>query len=378
MKILLTGGGTGGHFYPLIAVAEAIRDIAQEEKLIDVELYYMSTSKYDERMLFEHDITFIKNSTGKRRNYRSLLNILDIPKIILGSIRAVFKLYSLYPDVVFSKGGYPSFPVTFAARVLRIPVVVHESDTVPGKANVWASKFARSVAIAWPSALERFPQKVQSKIAHTGLPIRRDLLTPITAGVHEYLRLEKNIPVLLILGGSQGAQAINEALINALPILVEKYQIIHQTGEANLAPIQELASVILGDSPHKDRYKPYAYLNTKAMRMAAGVADLVISRAGSSIFEIANWSIPSIIIPIPEDVSTDQRTNAFMYARTGSAHVIEQKNLTPNILASEIERILGDQSLYESMKTATEAFRFPEASRKIATELLRISLEHEK
>lgn len=378
MKILLTGGGTGGHFYPLIAVAEAIREIAKEEKLIDVELYYMSTSKYDERLLFEHDIKFIKNSTGKRRNYKSILNILDIPKIILGSIRAVFKLYSLYPDVVFSKGGYPSFPVTFAARILRIPVVIHDSDTVPGKANLWASKFARSIAIAWPSALERFPQKVQWKIAHTGNPLRKDLYTPITAGVHEYLRLEKNVPVILILGGSQGAQAINEALINALPLLVEKYQIIHQTGENNLDAVQELANVVLGDSKNKDRYKPYAYLNGKAMRMASGVADLVISRAGSSIFEIAAWGIPSIIIPIPEEISTDQRTNAFSYARTGSASVIEQKNLTPNIIISEIERILGDQELYNKMKAATESFRFPDAARKIATELLRISLEHEK
>lgn len=376
MRILLTGGGTGGHFYPLIAVAEAIRDIAREEKLVDIRLYYMATKKHDEKLLFENDITFIPVQAGKRRKYFSLMNIIDIPKTIIGIIKSIIRLYFLYPDVIFSKGGYVSFPILVAAKLLRIPVVIHESDSIPGRVSLWSSKFAQRIALSWAGASEYFPAKVREKIAHTGNPIRKRILSPIKEGAHAFLGLEKELPIIFILGGSQGAQVLNDAILRALPELVKEYQVIHQTGEKNIENVESLARVTLGDGPNTKRYKPFPYLRENALRMAAGASSLVISRSGSGIFEIAAWGLPSILVPIPEEISRDQRMNAFSYARSGAAHVIEQKNLSPNIIVSEVQRILEDPKLYQSMQKDTENFRRPDAARTIARELVRISLSH--
>src|SRR5262249_39536744 len=157
-------------------------------------------------------------------------------------------------------------------------------------------------------------------------------------GVYEFLGLKRELPVILILGGSLGSQAINDAVLGALPKLLQKYQVVHQTGEANIKDVEGRAKVVMGTSPLLERYKPFPYLNDLAMRMSAGAAALVISRAGSTIFEIASWGLPSIIIPIPEPVSHDQVKNAFAYARAGACAVIEQNNLTPGLLTSEVER----------------------------------------
>ena len=142
MKILLTGGGTGGHVYPIIAVAEELNTIAREQKLANLELYFMSPSPYNEGILFNNKIIYKKNSAGKIRRYFSILNFFDLFVTAWGVIQSTWDIFRIYPDVVFGKGGYASFPALCAARLLRIPVVIHESDSVPGKVNLWASKFA--------------------------------------------------------------------------------------------------------------------------------------------------------------------------------------------------------------------------------------------
>src|SRR3989344_8871174 len=151
MKILLTGGGTGGHFYPIIAVANELNTLSKENRLLRPDLYYMSTEPYNEGLLFENSLTFVPVSAGKIRGYLSpqniILNFIDLFKTGWGMLSALWKVFSLYPDVVFGKGGYCSFPALFAARILRIPVVIHESDSVPGKVNKWAGKFAEKIAI---------------------------------------------------------------------------------------------------------------------------------------------------------------------------------------------------------------------------------------
>ncbi len=374
MKILLTGGGTGGHFYPIIAIAEEIRNVVKERKVITPEIYYAAPSPYNPRALFENDIIFKQISAGKVRRYFSILNFFDLFRTGFGVIGAIFTLYSLYPDVVFGKGGYVSFPVLFAAKLLGIPVVIHESDSQPGKVNLWASKFAKRIAISYPEAAQFFPQE---KTAFTGNPIRTELLNPLTAGAHEYLGLEESIPTIFILGGSQGSQKINEAILDALPELLKKYQVIHQTGRKNFEEVTRTANVVLEKSPNKERYKPYDYLNTLAMRMSYGACSVVISRGGSTIFEIAIMGVPSIIIPIPESISHDQLSNAFSYARSGAATVIEENNLTTEILLTEIAKILENPKLKEQMIAAAKAFSKPDAAKKIAEQIVDIALTHE-
>jgi len=375
MKILLTGGGTGGHFYPVIAVAQSLRKIIRDEKLIDATMYYMAPSPYDEKLLFENNIIYKYCAAGKVRNYFSFLNIVDAFKTALGIMKATLEIFAIFPDVVFSKGGYVSFPVLFAARLFGIPVVIHESDSKPGRVSLWSSTFAKRVAVSYPQAAAYFPKE---KIALTGNPIRKELMTTKTEGSREYWNLDETTPLILVLGGSQGSQKINEVLMDALPKLVENYYIIHQTGKDNISEVIHMGNVVLNDSLRRDRYKPRAYLNDLDIRSAAGAASLIISRAGSTIFEIAAWKKPSIIIPIPEEVSHDQRSNAFSYASTGACSVMEESNLTSNILFSEINRIMMNPEIAESMSRSAEKFIHLDAADTIAREIINIAISHYK
>lgn len=377
MKILFTGGGTGGHFYPIIAVAEAVRARVKERRIIPPQLYFMAPSKYNPRALFDHELEFTQVPAGKIRRYFSLLNFTDIFKTAYGCLVAIVSMYRIYPDVVFGKGGYASFPALLAAKILGIPVVIHESDSSPGRVNAWAGKFARKIAISYPDAAAHFPKK-EGVVALTGCPIRTDVAQPLTHGAHEFLKLEQHVPVVFILGGSQGAAAINDAILQGLPELLNTYQVIHQTGKANLEEIQQTTSVILKDHPYSYRYHPYDYLNELALRMAAGVADVIISRAGSTIFEIAAWGVPSIIIPLPTSISHDQTSNAFAYARSGAASVIEENNLSAHIIIEEVARITGTPAIRDTMKQRAREFARLDSATLIADALLDIALEHEK
>ncbi len=337
----------------------------------------MSPTPYNAGALFENGITYKKNSAGKLRRaagIKSILNFFDLFKTGWGTLVSVFEIYRLYPDVVFGKGGYASFPALLAAKILRIPVVIHESDTVPGRVNLWAGKFAQRIAVSYKEAAAHFPAQ---KVAYTGQPVRKEVSLPLTSGARDFLAIEEGIPVIVILGGSQGSRKINDAILGALKSLVQKYAIIHQVGPNNIAEVKATADAILFNTPHKDRYKPFDYLNELATRMAAGVASVVVSRAGSTIFEIASWQVPAIIIPINKRVSRDQHSNAFAFARAGGCVVIEEENLKPNILASEIERLTTDEVARGKMQEADKVFYKPDAARIIAEEILKIALEHE-
>lgn len=373
MKILFTGGGTGGHFYPIIAVANALRERANIRKILAPELYYMAPSKYNPRAVFDAEMEFLQVPAGKMRRYFSLLNFTDAFKTIYGCIWALLRMYKIFPDVVFGKGGYASFPALFAAKILRIPVIIHESDSVPGKVNLWAGKFARRVAISYPDAAKYFNK---DKVALTGNPIRKDITEPLLNGAHEFLKLEQNIPTLLILGGSQGSKIINDTIMGAGRELLERYQIIHQTGKNNFEEVRSTMSVVLKDHPYAYRYHPFDYMNELALRMAAGVSQIVISRAGSTIFEIAAWGLPSIIIPLPNTISHDQTANAFAYARTGASVVIEENNLSSHVLIEEIDRINGSDSIKQTMREQAKSFSRLDSADIIADAILNIALEH--
>lgn len=378
MTIVFTGGGTGGHFYPSIAIAEAIQDLAREEHLVAPALYYFAPNSFDEKALFENGIVYVHISAGKMRRYASLQNVTDVFVTFAGILSAIVALFRLYPDVVVSKGGYGSVPTVLAAWLLRIPVIIHESDAKPGRANLLAARFATKIAISFEGAAKYFPEKVQSKIARTGIPIRKALMRVEAEGAQLYLGLEKNLPTILILGGSQGAAKINEVVLSSLSNLVSFANVIHQTGQAHSKNVEAVAQVVLGKDPHASRYHPINYLSEISLQRAAGAADIIVSRAGAnSIAEIGLWKKPAIIIPIPESVSHDQRTNAYAYAETGAAVVIEEENLTPHLLASEIQRILTDPELGKRMAIGAVGFTDPDAARILAREVLAIGLSHE-
>jgi UDP-N-acetylglucosamine--N-acetylmuramyl-(pentapeptide) pyrophosphoryl-undecaprenol N-acetylglucosamine transferase len=376
MKIVLTGGGTGGHFFPLISVAEEIRSIIEKEKILPIKLYYFSDSPYDKRALFENDIKYVYIPAGKNRLYGGIQNYIDMIKLIPSCIQALIKLFSVYPDVVFSKGGYASFPTLFAAKILRIPVVIHESDTIPGRVSLWSAKFATKIAISHPTAASYFPKE---KTALTGIPLRKEVRDKAVFGMQEFFNFKENIKTIFIIGGSSGSETINEIVLDSLNILLKDYQIIHQVGSKSFEEIKSRINVVVSDKSLLVNYKLFGLMNPLEMKMAAGIADLVITRAGStSLAEISSWGLPSIVIPIPEGISRDQRTNAYEYARLGAGEVIEQSNLSPAILSTEIDKILSDQSLYTKMSKSAKENAKQDAGKIIAEQLVRIVLDHQK
>ena len=374
MRILLTGGGTGGHFFPLLALIREIKRIADEDQIIDLEFFYMATDDYGRDLLREAEVTIITVHGGKMRRYFSPANISDFFKTIMGIFQALWNMYLIYPDVVFSKGGHSAFPAVFAARVLRIPTIIHESDAVPGKVNRFAAGFARRIAIAFVGAQLYFPK---AKTALVGIPLRKGVFGGSRSAAKETLNIFSDLPVIAYLGASQGAQKINEVGLDILKDLTGEYEVVHQTGTTNLAGVVSEAQVVL-EFAHKERYHPFGFLDEPGMRDFYNVSDLIISRAGaSSIFEIALWGKPSILIPLKDAAQDHQRENAYEYAGTGAALVIEEQNLTPHILYSEIKKVMDNTSLREKMSAAAKKFSRPDSAELIAREILKLGVHGE-
>lgn len=378
MKIVITGGGTGGHFYPLMAVAESIQKQAREQKLVEPRIYYVGPDEYNPKELFDRNIDFIRVPAGKRRlrakGFGIIKNIIDVFRMGVGCFIGFIRIFVLFPDVVFAKGGYTTFPTLLAARILGIPVVIHESDSVPGRVNLWAGKFAKRIAVSFKESADYFDK---TKVAYTGNPVRLELHNPLKIGAYDYLGLDPKLPVIGVLGGSTGARKINDVMMECIRELILDYQIVHQTGRSNIEVVRGASKLILDGSSHPERYRPIDYLSTMSMRMLGGVADVIISRAGSGLFEIALWGVPSVLIPITDSHGDHQRKNAFNYARAGGCAVIEESNLTAQILINEVRKIINNQDIHEKMSKDAKAFSRPDAADVIAHEVLNIALSHE-
>ena len=369
MRIGFVGGGTGGHFYPLIAVAEKISTHPEQP-----ELYYFGPSPYDQDALAPHSIKYVYCPAGKVRRYASVHNFFDLIKIFIGIFVAIVKLYIIYPDVIFSKGGYTSVPILLAARFLRIPVVIHESDVTPGKANTLAKSFARYIAISWPETAEYFPKE---KTALTGIPIR-SALSAKHADPLGQLGIPNDAPLIYVTGGSTGAERINNLILRSLGELLPYVRIFHQAGAVNEETVKKTARELLSDKPELlSRYYVVGNTDAQTVSLALQAASLAVTRAGSTtLFEIALHNTPAIIIPIPEEISHDQRTNAYAYARNGAALVMEEHNLTEHLLQSELLSMLEDTARYQAMQQATTQIHHQDAAQNIANILISIGHEH--
>ncbi len=374
MKIFLTGGGTGGHFYPLIAVARALKDKTERDKIFDLELIYGASKPYDPQLLSEEEIRFMKLPSGKIRRYFSIMNLIDPFKTLWGAIKAIFKIYLDFPDVIFAKGGYDSFPALVAAKIFKIPLVIHESDIIPGKVTKWASKFASRIAVSFPETAKYFPAE---RTALTGNPVRKQIIGGNVVEANEIFNLDSGVDTILFLGGSLGAKALNDFVLDIAPELIRDFQIIHVTGRNNFREAKLRASIVFENTDAKNRYHVYEFLDEGAYRNAALVSALVVSRAGAgAIFEIAAWGLPSILIPFPTAAQDEQRENAYAYARCGAAIVMEEKNLTPHLLIFEIKKLQADKAAVERMRKAATAFARLDAADKIAEEILKLALSH--
>ncbi len=383
IRIALTGGGTGGHIYPLIAVVEKLEHISIEQKFL-MEIRYFGPNDMFRSALEDAGVKISPVLAGKMRRYFSFLNLIDIPKICIGFIQALFKMYWFMPDVLFSKGGSGAFPVVLVARFYRIPVVIHDSDAQPGLNNLFSARFAKRIAVSFERALNYFDTK---KTACVGNPIRSSLLSdkPGQALAKEKLGFDSEKPLVLFWGGSQGAKRLNDLVITDLRNLVKETQILHQTGITNFSEVQNLSKSaapeifskesVPSDTITKEKisYLPVPYLEPAELKLALSAADLVVARAGSNIFEIAAFSKPAILVPLSESANDHQRLNAYEFAKTGAAKVIEETNLLPGIFLSEIRDTLKNKELLGRMSLASGNFFKPQAAEVLAEEILKFA-----
>ncbi len=370
LRVLLVGGGTGGHFYPLISIAEALNKTPEQPYL-----YYAGPDVYDSEALASENISFLRIQAGKQRRYKSILNFIDAFKTFFGVIGAILKLYVIYPDVIMSKGGYTSVPIVLAGAFLRIPIIVHESDAVMGKANTLASKFARDIIVSYDEV--NVPPSTNAQVHKFGIPVRSTLLGAPTSDAIEKLGVDPERPIILVIGGSQGAERINSLILDSLDELLADFTIIHQTGKKNFELCKLSAENFIPDEERRQHYHAVPFLDGALLNNAYHLAHIVISRAGSnSIYEIALHGKPSILIPIPEDISHDQRTNAYAYARAGATSVMEESNLTDSLLRAEIDRIMQNNDLYTSMANGARAFGRRDAAEQIGRLLIGTAETH--
>lgn len=364
-RILFTGGGTGGHVYPLIAVARALRRIQP-----DVALYFVGSTSFGKKDLLAEGIAVYGVAAGKFRRYADIRSVLDSIKAPLGFLQALGILFWIMPDVIFSKGGYGSVPVVLAGRVFRIPVIIHESDSVSGLANAWLGRFAHAILIAFPEAAKQFRAKDQKRIFLVGNPVWVERTEGAKTEARTIFSLRSDRPVLAVMGGSQGAERLNDLLIRSLPDLAADYEIIHQTGLDHIEKVKEEALRVIPPEQTAS-WHPMGFLDAQELRAFYAAADCIISRAGAgAVFEIAAAGKPSILIPLDRGSRGEQIKNAYAYARLGAAIVLEENNLSPNIFVKTIRDLMADTELRNKMSEAAKKFATPEAAERIAETIL--------
>jgi UDP-N-acetylglucosamine--N-acetylmuramyl-(pentapeptide) pyrophosphoryl-undecaprenol N-acetylglucosamine transferase len=369
MKIVFTGGGTGGHIFPIIAICRELRKIYPKK---DLKMVYLGPKDEFGKILLSQEGVKVKTiMAGKIRRYWGIgsffLNLIDIFfKIPFGFFQAFLYLFFSGPDLIFSKGGYGSVPNVLAGWFLGIPIFLHESDLSPGLSNRFLSKFTTEIFVSFPRT-EYFPQ---NKMILVGNPIRREILEGSKEKAKELFKLTGEKPVILILGGSQGAQRINDVILVILPEILKDFELIHQAGSKNFQQVKKEAEVIVFDELRK-YYHLYPFLKENELREAYAAADLIVGRAGSgTIFEIAALGKPSILIPLPEAAQNHQLKNAYAFAQKGATMVIEEMNFTPGFFLARIKYLFSHPSEMEKMKNSAREFSKRRAAKIIASYLL--------
>lgn len=329
-KIVMTGGGTAGHVTPNVALFPALQAAGYEI------IYIGSHDGIEKRLIEDQRIPYYGISSGKLRRYFSWKNFTDPLRVLCGFFQARKLLRQIKPDIIFSKGGFVSVPVVFAAKTRQIPVIIHESDLTPGLANRLAIPAASRVCCNFPETISHLPS---GKAVLTGSPIRQELLRGSREAGKAFCHFTKNLPILMIMGGSIGSVYINNAVRGCLDELLQKYQIIHLCGKGNL------------DDSLKGRtgYAQYEYISDQLPDLFAA-ADLVIARAGAnSICELLALHKPNILIPLSKNASRgDQILNARSFARQGFSVVLEEEEVTSERLQKTIEEVMAHREEYIS------------------------------
>lgn len=364
MRVLFAGGGTGGHIMPIVSVKKELDQLSEERRIPMEYLFIGHLDDLGKKILDDAGIPYKSVYAGKVRRYASIDNVTDIFKAIKGFVECLWFVWQYMPDVTFGKGGYASVPATLVSSLYQVSTLIHESDAQAGWANKFLSRFVSVIAVGYERAKGEFPAKKTTLVGNMTQP-GIDTGTRDLAAQNLKIVFEK--PVILIIGGSQGAQAINQLVWKMLPDLLDRAEIIHIVGKQNY---QDALSIKRGLDTSSERiYHPFDFI-TDDLKHAYAAADLVISRAGaSSLLDIALNRKPSILAPLPGH----QTVNAYEFAKVGAAVVIEAPNFTHHLVLSKIDELLSNPALLQDMSGHTARFATPDAARRIAEELLTIS-----
>ncbi|MCD7737304.1 MAG: undecaprenyldiphospho-muramoylpentapeptide beta-N-acetylglucosaminyltransferase [Lachnospiraceae bacterium] len=337
-RIILTGGGTAGHVTPNIALIPRLQELGYTIQ------YIGSYEGIEKKLIEELGIPYSGISSGKLRRYFDLKNFSDPFRVVKGYFEAKKILKEFHPDIIFSKGGFVAVPVVQAAKSLHIPVIIHESDMTPGLANRLALPAATKVCCNFPETLSSLPE---GKAVVTGSPIRQELHSGNRLAGMKFCGFSADKPVLLIIGGSLGSVAVNQAIRGILPELLKSFQVVHLCGKGNLDE----------DLKNTTGYVQYEYIKQELPDLFA-LADVVVSRAGANaICELLDLRKPNLLIPLPAASSRgDQILNARSFEKQGFSEVLMEDDITPEVLLSRI------QDLYQNRQTYISAMEHSAAS----------------
>ncbi|WP_199613803.1 undecaprenyldiphospho-muramoylpentapeptide beta-N-acetylglucosaminyltransferase [Paenibacillus alkalitolerans] len=328
--IVFTGGGSAGHVTPNLALMHRLGQLGWEIK-------YIGSAMGIEKDIIEREgVPFYPISSGKLRRYFDLKNVKDPFRVLKGVYESYRLLRRLKPAIVFSKGGFVSVPVVIGSRMNKVPVIIHESDITLGLANKISIPFATKVCVTFPESLQHVQK---DKAVLTGLPIREHIRSGKASRGYQLCNFHSQKPVILVMGGSLGSQAINQAVRGNLERLLAQFQIVHLCGKGHMA--EELANT--------RGYNQFEYVNEELPDILA-MTDLVVSRAGAtSIYEFLVLEKPMLLIPLSLQASRgDQILNAASFRKAGYADVLSEETLTADTLVERVEALYANRETYKA------------------------------
>ncbi|MGC8863766.1 MAG: undecaprenyldiphospho-muramoylpentapeptide beta-N-acetylglucosaminyltransferase [Armatimonadota bacterium] len=359
MRIVLTGGGTGGHLYPAVSVAQALWEIEPS-----VELLFVGSSHGPEgAVAAEAGIPFQAVPSSPLTRQISARNAVSMVRLLLGVFRARRILRKFGPNVVLGTGGYTTAAVLVAQKTLGGRIVIHEQNVVPGRTNRHLARIADRVCVSFETSAGWFPV---GKVVVTGLPVRKEFSSlPDKKDARRALGLRDDLFTLLVVGGSQGARRLNELIMEAWPLMDDgSTQVLHQVGPRNVDQITSCSA----DGAAGLRYCAEAYVN---MPVAMAAADLVIGRSGAStVAEITACGLPSILVPYPHAVADEQTANARYLADRGAALVFRERTLTPDTLAGAVIGLKASPDKLAAMSESSRSLGVPDAALRVAQVVL--------
>ncbi len=363
MRVLISGGGTGGHIYPALAVAKAL------QSAYNAEILYLGDERGLETQLVpKAGLNFVGIRAGKLRRYLSVQTFTDLGRIPVGFAQAIGHARRFQPDVAFTSGGYVSVPAGFAARWAGVPLITHQQDVSPNLANRLLRPLATQITVTFADSLRYFPAKKTSLI---GNPVREAILNVVgmeAAKAKQSFGLDPDLPLVVVTGGSQGAKHLNEVVVASLPNLLPVCQVLQISGARTFAATKSASERLLdGHADWSARYKLYEYLDAE-MPLALAAADVVLCRSGAAtLSELAVLGKGSVLVPLPPGFGgSPQAVNAAMFQAQGAARVIRDADLTPESLHAALLPLLQDRAQLDSMGTAAQTFARPDAAANLA------------